>query len=759
MPILPLEGNDVLRNDEESFTISTNLPPMVGGELAGEMILCVPCIYLKRGALRPNHRPSDQQASKPLFVVRVQWWGESGPGTVFKPNVLDVQDKGGKMASQVVPSKATCALFPLRCGLDGLSAYLYDMGHVTLEVLLHNSNQRKSSQIGQCVIPMGGWDGRLQGKGQGQPLGEGRAVIADAYFPILATTEGRHVGEVCVQLVASFGPDCKLHRLLDTTDMDTSCASAGAEAGGLMKGLLGKNPPSRSDRTHGVVEEKEKSMGTGGRAGAAIWAQTESGAGKQTKMPSISGWVSHKDQDLPKNLASPPVQYSAIPVPGSLSSFQLNEALANFDDGDDLPVWPSARGVLYQLPEGKGEAEPRPHGTWQWSTRDRKRERKLGMGENSSDGPTTTTGVTFATAALTGREKWMSQVDSMRQGTHQNAHANPHENILGEVHQSLGQGKGDVLGDNQNHVQGWGENADGISSMSAQEIVCSTIETHGNSSIPISMREAVSAPSIGATSPGSPDPNHAKPPAPALKISSTDELLLVQLLNRGEKLRQQMEHAATEDVRAGVGVGLTVPTMMEDRLTSAVCTSGNRENEDQSSVPPSTALATLSTLAPPLPGFISGAVLGSSALDDIEGVFDALSQDGVDSISNDGAGSSDTRPRSRFWSAEARGHEARVIDLLLDAAGPPPSSLAFPALMALDRARSDLLARARFLRLRLHRLVMFGSMTSSVEGHGWQLRFCLPPFAAQPARGNKGGAAGSGRPEAGTGARVKCPQI
>ncbi len=50
-------------------------------------------------------------------------------------------------------------------------------------------------------------------------------------------------------------------------------------------------------------------------------------------------------------------------------------------------------------------------------------------------------------------------------------------------------------------------------------------------------------------------------------------------------------------------------------------------------------------------------------------------------------------------------------------------------------ARVEALAAVRFLRIRLCRLVMFGSSTSNAQGCGWQLRFRLPP-EAEPVDGS-----------------------
>ena len=113
--------------DAVDFSVSSSLPPMVAGPIRGELELSVPCLYAKPGVLCPTRYLRDRQ-SQPMFAVRMIWWGDSsGPGTVLKPNLLSGRDEGGEMARRARPSKATCALFPVRCGLDGLVAYLKDM--------------------------------------------------------------------------------------------------------------------------------------------------------------------------------------------------------------------------------------------------------------------------------------------------------------------------------------------------------------------------------------------------------------------------------------------------------------------------------------------------------------------------------------------------------------------------------------------------------------------------------------------------------
>lgn len=94
--------------------------------MAGEMELSVPYLYPKPGVLGPTRYLRDRR-SEPMFVVRMQWWGDGGPGTIFKPELLRGRDRDGERARRAKMSKATCALFPVRCGLDGLSTYLSDM--------------------------------------------------------------------------------------------------------------------------------------------------------------------------------------------------------------------------------------------------------------------------------------------------------------------------------------------------------------------------------------------------------------------------------------------------------------------------------------------------------------------------------------------------------------------------------------------------------------------------------------------------------
>ena len=94
------------------------------------MELSVPCLYLKPGVLCSTRYLGDRRREQHVFLVRMQWWGDGGPGTVFKPGLLRDRDEDGERARRTRLSKATCALFPVRCRLDGLLTYLKDMVRV-----------------------------------------------------------------------------------------------------------------------------------------------------------------------------------------------------------------------------------------------------------------------------------------------------------------------------------------------------------------------------------------------------------------------------------------------------------------------------------------------------------------------------------------------------------------------------------------------------------------------------------------------------
>lgn len=131
-----LQAGEAPKKINAEFSVSSSLPPMVTGALAGEVEVSVTYLYLKAGVLRPARYLRGQSQGGSLFAVRMQWWGDRGPGTVLTPALLEVRDEKGDSARRAALSDANCALFPVRCGLDGLVAYLNDMVSCRVIVLL-----------------------------------------------------------------------------------------------------------------------------------------------------------------------------------------------------------------------------------------------------------------------------------------------------------------------------------------------------------------------------------------------------------------------------------------------------------------------------------------------------------------------------------------------------------------------------------------------------------------------------------------------
>ncbi|CAM9342575.1 unnamed protein product [Scytosiphon promiscuus] len=694
--------------DAADFTVSASLPPMVAGGLAGEMELSVPYLYPKPGELAPTRYLRDSR-TEPVFIVRMRWWGDNGPGTVFKPGLLRGRDRDGERARRAKMSKATCALFPVRCALDGLLTYLSDMGSISLDILVHEGGPKGARRVGRCAIPVGSWSGQADAGGGSR----GSGVVADGYFPVLSLDGNRYAGDLRVCLRACLGDGSKLRSVLAAADkMVGEKTTVGAEAREIIEALDGGTRlPARLERS------ELASMATRLRSEEEAEEPREAGLGSglgPRKVGKVQGSglparASFDSADLTDGSSSggPPPAAAATgvrPLRGSapLSSFQLNEALAGFDASDTLPVWPTPKGSLYRPPETRGEAAPTPlsdqqkakarggpharsFGAAASATARRKPttsspDKLVGFSGRGQSSPPTRVG-----AALTGKTRMASMIGGAPPG------------------RTLGRAAPREFGSSVSPER---QAPDPTRSASK------TKPLPGNGGGGSRRRDRA-----GAEAP--PSPRHSAPPngraAVAAAAPASEPLgengYLSRLLDRGKDLREKMTIAAA---------------------------ASKGEAQPRSPTPLSSSRASLSTPAAdhfaglaPQPGLFSGALLDSSLRDDIEGIFDTLS-DGDPTAGIDEAGMLVRDP-------ETRGDEGRVVDLLLAAAGPPPSSLAFPALAAVERKRADSLARVRFLRIRLSRLVMFGSMTSSPEGHGWQLRFRLPAFATPPGRGSAGG--------------------
>ncbi|CAM9309942.1 unnamed protein product, partial [Discosporangium mesarthrocarpum] len=624
---------------DTNFTISSTIPPMVGGELAGEIEVFVPFIYLKMGILQRLSGPRNARSA----IVRMQWWGEAGPGTIFKPNIMTSRDSNGERARGAVPSKATCVLFPVRCGSEGLTAYLNDMGHIALDILLHDSRQGKLRQVARCVIPMGGWDGQLHGL----ESGKGRTSLADGYFPILETGGNRHAGELCLQLHVCLGPASGLHRIL-AASMAPSFHRGEGEVNPAIKAL-------------GVMGSSNADLGSQGNVGKLATSGPRGGGGEAAEVArgtSALLWGS-LDSEFPSGAITPALGQKFPfedpgPGPGPLSSFQLNEALANFDDSNALPMWPT-QGTLYRPPESRGEAAPQPPQPCEAKVGD------AGGGGSTNDG--NSGGVDdevalLGQAILSRAEKLKKEMDRATTTLAPTATASLAEGAQTEV--SVAQ--------------------------AGKREECHSVARSAGPGLAGTNRAAAAARAGGGGGGGGGNGRHGRSPFPPTGVTPAG-----RGLTGGESLGSPLLLGSTAlGTLGGVGIGGLFDALSDD-------------------------------------GSGDGSYGGD---DDREGEGGSISaaQGGVQNMIRD------TRTRR---------HEGQLVDLLLGAAGPAPSSMAFPTLAALERARSDALGAVRFLRIRLHRLVMFSSETSAKDGHGWQFRFRLPPFADPPAAGSL--SLGSGR--------------
>lgn len=175
---------------DAGFAVSSSLPPMVTGTLAGEIELSVPYFDAKPGALRPTRYLHDRQYSDPLCAARIQWWGEGGPGTVLKPDLLGVRDEKRDRARRAALSDATCVLFPVRCELDGLVAYLKDMvsntqlHNVTMFREVGGRTSRSTAFLYVCTTLYRGLltASLMALEGGSETLAWGRGFLPCAYF-------------------------------------------------------------------------------------------------------------------------------------------------------------------------------------------------------------------------------------------------------------------------------------------------------------------------------------------------------------------------------------------------------------------------------------------------------------------------------------------------------------------------------------------------------------------------------------------------
>lgn len=563
-------------------------------------------------------------------------------------------------------------------------------GSIALEVLVHEGGPRGARHVGRCVIPVGNWGVKL---GTHPASGESD-VVAEGYFPVLSLDGNRYAGDLRVCLRACLGPRSKLRSLVTLGKMVADTTTEGGETQGALEALHhggGVATPTGVDQNAGVhagigvQEERSKA-----------W-RSEPGFRRSSEGRGLPARASFDSDDLSSGSSEGSLVSNTRHPRGSaqLSSFQLNEALANFDASDTLPIWPAPKGSLYHPPETHGEAPPSPRGV-QVSRGRLPVAASAGVSAGASRNLYPAASTTKTSIAKGRVERTPpTRVGMALSGTTRIP------TITTGAPSSKRKADQEAAGQFASSVSPERQAPDPNPSRTGEQP---------------SARDAGHDKTSAEAVVSSPDrPESPRPQAPSTSTCrpSNDDHgnYLSELLNRGKDLREKMTFAS--------GSGEAPPALE----TPAAPLSQAKPFFLPAGTDRFAGLAAQ-------PGLVSGAPLGSSLRDDIEGIFDTLSDDGP--AAADEAGVLVRDPVTRD-------HEDRMVNLLLEAAGPPPSSLAFPALAAVERRRADSLARVRFLRIRLSRLVMFGSMSSSAEGHGWQLRFRLPVFATPPGTGSAGG--------------------
>ncbi|KAE9358974.1 hypothetical protein PR003_g1001 [Phytophthora rubi] len=111
-----------------------SLPPQVAGQRCGTVTLCVPHILSSAVSSRPLPR---------VALVRVRWWGEQAPDSLFRPSLLSA-DGGGSS------HRATAMKYPVNVQPAQLVEYFEDMRHLTLDVIDRDARKK----VGECRLSL-----------------------------------------------------------------------------------------------------------------------------------------------------------------------------------------------------------------------------------------------------------------------------------------------------------------------------------------------------------------------------------------------------------------------------------------------------------------------------------------------------------------------------------------------------------------------------------------------------------------------------
>ncbi|KAL4110496.1 hypothetical protein PRIC1_002187 [Phytophthora ramorum] len=113
----------------------TSLPPQVSGKRCGTVVLCVGHILESAVSSRPL--PS-------VSLVRVRWWGEQQPSSLFRPSLLSAAPVAGEEPRTIAMK------YPVRVPPDQLVAYFSDMKDLTLDVIDRGSKKK----FGECKLKL-----------------------------------------------------------------------------------------------------------------------------------------------------------------------------------------------------------------------------------------------------------------------------------------------------------------------------------------------------------------------------------------------------------------------------------------------------------------------------------------------------------------------------------------------------------------------------------------------------------------------------
>jgi len=132
-----------------------SLPPAVAGEVKGSLVVTVDHIFWKsaHGPRRSNY----VGGAFPSPHVRVQWWGATGEGDLFRPAAHNESALRKKLAL-VADGGFNTVYFPVCCSPQHMFRYLHDSGVVRVSVFDASGDDLQ----GVAEIPVDRFDGLLE---------------------------------------------------------------------------------------------------------------------------------------------------------------------------------------------------------------------------------------------------------------------------------------------------------------------------------------------------------------------------------------------------------------------------------------------------------------------------------------------------------------------------------------------------------------------------------------------------------------------